>query len=94
VIFAVAVVGIAAFIVYRVREVRREGQHSPPPAVGRQDHAAGERRDHAATGRGDHAAGKHGARPPWELEDHATGEREDHATGGPGSQPRPRSPMS
>jgi len=94
VIFAVAVVGIAAFIVYRVREVRREGQHSPPPAVGRQDHAAGERRDHAATGRGDHAAGKHGARPPWELEDHATGEREDHATGGPESQPRPRSPMS
>jgi membrane protein DedA with SNARE-associated domain len=90
VIFAVAVVGIAAFIVYRVREVRREGQHSTPPAGGRQDHAAGGRQDHAAGGRGDHAAGgrgdhaagKHEARPPWELEDHAAGGREDHATGG------------
>jgi membrane protein DedA with SNARE-associated domain len=110
VIFAVAVVGIAAFIVYRVREVRREGQHSAPPAGGRQDHAAGGRGDHAAGGRGDHAAGKPEARPPWELEDHATGGREDHATGGREdhatggredhatrgreSQPRPRSPMS
>jgi membrane protein DedA with SNARE-associated domain len=90
VIFAVAVVGIAAFIVYRVREVRREGQHSAPPAGGRQDHAAGgrgdhaaERRgDHAAGGRGDHATGKREARPPWELEDDATGGREDHAAGG------------
>jgi len=90
VIFAVAVVGIAAFIVYRVREVRREGQHSTPPAGGRQDHAAGGRQDHAAGGRGDHAAGgrgdhaagKHEARPPWELEDHAAGGREDHAAGG------------
>jgi membrane protein DedA with SNARE-associated domain len=86
VIFAVAVVGIVAFIVYRVREVRREGQHSAPPDGGRQDHAA--------EGRGDHAAGKHEARPPWELEDHATGGREDHGTGGRESQPRPRSPMS
>jgi hypothetical protein len=94
VIFAVAVVGIAAFIVYRVREVRREGQHSARPAGARQDHAAG--------GRGDHATGKREARPPWELEDHATGGREDHATGGREdhsaggreSQPRPRSPMS
>jgi membrane protein DedA with SNARE-associated domain len=102
VIFAVAVVGIAAFIVYRVREVRREGQHSSPPAGGRQDQAAGGRANHAAGGRGDHAAGKHEARPPWELEDHATGGREDHATGGREdhaaggreSQPRPRSPMS
>jgi membrane protein DedA with SNARE-associated domain len=102
VIFAVAVVGIAAFIVYRVREVRREGQHSTPPAGGRQDHAAGGRQDHAAGGRGDHAAGgrgdhaagKHEARPPWELEDHAAGGREDHATGGRESQPSPRSPMS
>jgi membrane protein DedA with SNARE-associated domain len=110
VIFAVAVVGIAAFIVYRVREVRREGQHSASPAGGHQDHAAGGRgdqaaggrQDHAAGGRGDHAPGKHEARPPWELEDHATGGREDyatggredHATGGRESQPRPRSPMS
>jgi membrane protein DedA with SNARE-associated domain len=110
VIFAVAVVGIAAFIVYRVREVRREGQHSAPPAGGRQDHAAGGRGDQAAGGRGDkaaggrgdRAAGKHEARPPWELEDHAAGGHEDHATGGHEdhaiggreSQPRPRSPMS
>ena len=110
VIFAVAVVGIAAFIVYRVREVRREGEHSASPAGGHQDHAAGGRgdqaaggrQDHAAGGRGDHAPGKHEARPPWELEDHATGGREDyatggredHATGGRESQPRPRSPMS
>jgi membrane protein DedA with SNARE-associated domain len=94
VIFAVAVAGIAAFIVYRVREVRREGQHSSPPPGGRQDHDAGGRQDHDAGGRGDHAAGKHEARPPWELEDHATGGREDHATGGREAQPRPRSPMS
>jgi membrane protein DedA with SNARE-associated domain len=94
VIFAVAVVGIAAFIVYRVREVRREGQHSAPPTEARQDRAIG--------GREDHATGKHEARPPWELEDHAAGGREDHAAegredhgaGGREPQPRPRSPMS
>jgi membrane protein DedA with SNARE-associated domain len=76
VIFAVAVVGIAAFIVYRVREVRREGQHSSPPAGGHQDHAAGGRQDHAAGGRQDHAAGG--------RQDHAAGGRQDHAAGGRG----------
>jgi membrane protein DedA with SNARE-associated domain len=94
VIFAVAVVGIAAFIVYRVREVRREGQHSAPPTEARQDPAIG--------GREDHATGKHEARPPWELEnhaaegreDHGAGGREDHGAGGREPQPRPRSPMS
>src|SRR6266513_4003876 len=72
-IVAVAVIAIAAFIAYRVREVRREGQHPAPPGEGRQDHATG--------GREDRATGKNEARPPWELEDHATGEREDHGTG-------------
>src|SRR6478736_6567266 len=39
VIFAVAVIGIAAFIVYRVREVRREGQHAALSGEGREGHA-------------------------------------------------------
>src|SRR5215813_7134173 len=83
VIFALAVIGIAAFIAYRVREVRREGQHPAPPGEGGQDHAAG-RREAPATGkhedqaggrREDRAAGRREARPPWEQE-------EDHAAGG------------
>src|SRR5499427_1148346 len=41
VIFAAAVVGIAAFIVYRVREVRREGQHAALSGEGREDPAGG-----------------------------------------------------
>src|SRR5215471_15385880 len=86
VIFAVAVLAFAAFIAYRVREVRREGQHQAPPAEGRQDHAT--------EGREDRASGKHGARPPWELEDDAAGGHEGQGSGGRGSQPRPRSPMS
>src|SRR5215813_1488099 len=57
VIFALAVVGIAAFIVYRVREVRREGQHPAPPGEGRGNHATGGRGNHGAGGRGSHAAG-------------------------------------
>ena len=102
VIFAVAVIGIAAFIVYRVREVRREGQHSPPPGDGhpdhaagrREGHAAGRREDHAAGRREDHAAGRREARPPWEQEDDAAGGRGNHGTGEREPQPRPRSPMS
>src|SRR5215468_762595 len=78
VIFALAVVGIAAFIVYRVREVRREGQHPAPPGEGRGNHATGGRGNRGAGGRGSHAAGGRG--------DHTAEERE--------SQPRPRSPMS
>ena len=62
VIVVLAVIAVAAFITYRVREVRREGQHPAPPGEGRQDHATG--------GREDRAAGKHEARPPWEQEDH------------------------
>src|SRR5262249_14729275 len=73
VIFAVAVVGIAAFIAYRVREVRREGQHSAPPGEGGQDHAAG--------GREARVTGKHGARPLWEQGDQETGGREGQGTG-------------
>jgi membrane protein DedA with SNARE-associated domain len=92
VIFAVAVIGIAAFIIYRVREVRREGQHAAPPAEGQ--HAAppaeGQRsappaegrQGLAAGGREDQAIGKHKAQPPWELEDHAAAGREDHGAGG------------
>ncbi|MGN6636517.1 MAG: DedA family protein, partial [Oryzihumus sp.] len=79
VIFAVAVIGIAAFIVYRVREVRREGQHPAPPGEGGQDHAAG--------GREARPTGKHEARPPWEQEDQATGSREGHGTGERGARP-------
>jgi membrane protein DedA with SNARE-associated domain len=81
VIFAVAVVGIAAFIVYRVREVRREGQHSASPAGGRQDHAAGGRGDQAAGGRQDHAAGGRGDQAAGGRQDHAAGGRGDHAPG-------------
>ena len=110
VIFAVAVVGIAAFIVYRVREVRREGQHLAPPGEGRENHAAGGRGNHAAGGRGSHAGGGRGDHPAGESGSHAGGGRGDHpagesgshAAGGRGdhpagereSQPRPRSPMS
>jgi len=65
VIFAVAVIGIAAFIAYRVREVRREQQHAARPAEGRQDDAAG----------------KHEARPPWEQEDEAGGGPEGRTAG-------------
>ena len=79
VIVVLAIIGIAAFITYRVREVRREGQHPAPPGEGHQDHATG--------GREDRATGKHAARPPWELEDHAAGEREDQGTGERGDQP-------
>jgi membrane protein DedA with SNARE-associated domain len=86
VIFAVAVVGIVAFIVYRVREVRREGQHSAPLGEGRGNHAAGGRGNHAAGGRGSHAAGERGS--------HAAGGRGDHPAGERESQARPRSPMS
>jgi hypothetical protein len=57
VIFAVAVVGIAAFIVYRVREVRREGQHAALSGEGREGHAGGPG-NHAAGGRGNHAGGR------------------------------------
>jgi hypothetical protein len=57
VIFAVAVVGIAAFIVYRVREVRREGQHAAHSGEGRESHAGGHG-NHAAGGRGNHAGGR------------------------------------
>src|SRR6266516_3077632 len=60
VIVVLAVIAIATFIAYRVREVRREEQHPAPPGEGRQDHATG--------GREDRATGKHAARPPWELE--------------------------
>jgi hypothetical protein len=67
VIFAVAVVGIAAFIVYRVREVRREGQHAALSGEGRESHAGGHG-NHAAGGRGNHAAGGRG--------NDASGERE------------------
>ena len=94
VIFAVAVIGIAAFIIYRVREVRREGQHTAVPGEGRDNHATGGPGNDAAGGRGDRAAGEHKARPPWELEDHAPGGRNDHGTAERESQPRPRSPMS
>ena len=110
VIVVLAVIAIAAFIAYRVREVRREGQHSASPGEGRHGQAAGRREDGAtpkpearppweqedlaAGGREDRAAGKPQARPPWELEDHAPGGREDHGTGGREPQPRPRSPMS
>jgi len=94
VIFAVAVIGIAAFIVYRVREVRREGQRSAPPGEGGPDHAVGRREDHAAGRHEDHAAGRHEARPPWEQEDDAAGGRGNHGTGEREPQPRPRSPMS
>jgi membrane protein DedA with SNARE-associated domain len=38
-IVVVAVIAIAAFIAYRVREIRREGQHPAPPGEG--GHAAG-----------------------------------------------------
>ena len=86
VIAVLAVIGIAAFIAYRVREIRREGQHPAPPGEGRQDHATG--------GREANATGKHEARPPWEQEDHATEGREGHGTGESEPQPRPRSPMS
>ena len=102
VIFAAAVIGIAAFIAYRVREVRREQQHSALPAEGRQDDAAGkhgarppwEQEDHAGGGPEGGTAGKHEARPPWEQEDHTAGGRGDHGTGEREAQPRPRSPMS
>jgi membrane protein DedA with SNARE-associated domain len=94
VIVVLAVIAVAAFITYRVREVRREGQHPAPSGEGRQDHATGGRQDHATGGREDRATGKHEARPPWELKDHATGGREDHGTGEREPQPRPRSPMS
>jgi hypothetical protein len=57
VIFAVAVVGIAAFIVYRVREVRREGQHAALSGEGREGRAGGPG-NHAAGGRGNHAGGR------------------------------------
>jgi hypothetical protein len=86
VIVVLAVIAVAAFITYRVREVRREGQHPAPSGEGRQDHATG--------GREDRAAGKHEARPPWEQEDPATGGREGQGTGEREPQPRPRSPMS
>jgi len=66
VIFALAVIGIAAFIVYRIREVRREGQHAALSGEGREDPAGG-RGDHAAGGRGNHAGGRG---------DHAAGDRE------------------
>src|SRR5215510_4323815 len=110
VIFAVAVVGIAAFIVYRVREIRREGQHPAPPGEGRGNHAAGGRGSHAAGGRGSHAAGRRedhpagergdqpagerGDQPAGERGDQPAGERGDQPAGEPESQPRPRSPMS
>jgi hypothetical protein len=83
VIFAVAVVGIAAFIVYRVREVRREGQHAALSGEGPESHAGGHG-NHAAGGRGNHAGGRG---------NHA-GERGNHADGEREPQPRPRSPMS
>jgi membrane protein DedA with SNARE-associated domain len=79
VIFAVAVIGIAAFIVYRVREVRREGQHPAPPGEGGQYHAAG-RREARATG-------KHEAQPSQEQEDQAAGRHEGHGTGERGGRP-------
>src|SRR5215468_4998454 len=86
VIFAVAVVGIAAFIVYRVREVRREGQHAALSDEGREDQAGG-RGNHAAEGREDHTGGR-GSHAAEGREDqaggrgsHAAGEREDHAGG-------------
>jgi len=91
VIFAVAVVGIAAFIVYRVREVRREGQHAALSDEGREDHAGG-RGSHAAEGREDQAGGR-GSHAAGEREDHAGG-RGNHAAGEREPQPRPRSPMS
>jgi len=102
VIFAAAVIGIAAFIAYRVREVRREQQHSALPAEGRQDDGAGkhearppwEQEDHATGGPEGRTAGKREARPPWEQEDHTAGGRGDHGTGEREAQPRPRSPMS
>src|SRR5690349_19282471 len=84
-------IGTAAFIAYRVREIRREGQHPAPPGEG----------GHAAGGSEARAAGKGEARPPWEQEDHATGGREGPGAGQRGArppweqepQPRPRSPM-
>ena len=79
VIVVLAIIAIAAFITYRVREVRREGQHPAPAGEGHQDHATG--------GREDRATGKHEARPPWELEDPATGGRDDHGTGEREPQP-------
>jgi len=94
VIFAVAVVGIAAFIVYRVREIRREGQHPAPPGEGRGNHAAGGRGSHAAGGRGSHAAGRREDHPAGERGDQPAGERGDQPAGERESQPRPRSPMS
>jgi len=62
VIFAVAVVGIAAFIVYRVREVRREGQHAALSGEGREGHAGGPG-NHAAGGRGNDASGEREPQP-------------------------------
>jgi len=102
VIFAVAVVGIAAFIAYRVREVRREKQHPALPGEGGENHSAGGRGNHAAGGRGSHAAGGRGSHAAGGHSSHAAGGHSSHATGGHGShaagerepQPSPRSPMS
>jgi membrane protein DedA with SNARE-associated domain len=109
VIFAVAVVGIVGFIVYRVREVRREGQHSVPQGEGRGNHATGGSGDHADEGSGNHAdggrgshaaggsgshAGGRGSHAAGGRGSHAAGGRGDHSAGERESQPRPRSPMS
>jgi membrane protein DedA with SNARE-associated domain len=94
VIFAVAVVGIAAFIVYRVREVRREGQHPAPLGEGRGNHAGGGRGYQAGGGGGSHPAGGRGSHAAGGRGDHPAGERGDHPAGEREPQPRPRSPMS